>query len=237
MARQPCLTRQPGASALRPATTLAARVVRVEPAAVAASARSGRRTCIVFAGLIFGAAAAAIRRRSLERDGRVRRLLRCCRAWSTSSTTCADREADRLHPIKRHRPDRVRARSRPAWRWARRSCSRRVGARGGVLRSAGSSAVVGADLSGAARAVLGVAQAHRHPRRADDRDRLRAAGRTRGAVAIDVPISHWLLLLTLLLALFLALSKRRAELVAAGRRRDAATGRSSPSTARTCWIR
>jgi 4-hydroxybenzoate polyprenyltransferase len=34
-----------------------------------------------------------------------------------------------------------------------------------------------------------------------------------GAVAIDVPFSHWLLLLTLLLAMFLALSKRRAELV------------------------
>jgi 4-hydroxybenzoate polyprenyltransferase len=35
-----------------------------------------------------------------------------------------------------------------------------------------------------------------------------------GAVAVDVEFSHWLLLLTLLLALFLALSKRRAELVA-----------------------
>jgi 4-hydroxybenzoate polyprenyltransferase len=35
-----------------------------------------------------------------------------------------------------------------------------------------------------------------------------------GAVAIAVPMSHWLLLLMLLLALFLAFSKRRAELVA-----------------------
>jgi 4-hydroxybenzoate polyprenyltransferase len=40
---------------------------------------------------------------------------------------------------------------------------------------------------------------------------LRAAG---GAMAVGVDFSHWLLLLTLLLALFLALSKRRAELVA-----------------------
>lgn len=39
---------------------------------------------------------------------------------------------------------------------------------------------------------------------------LRAAG---GAAAVLVPFSHWLLLLTLLGALFLALSKRRAELV------------------------
>ena len=40
---------------------------------------------------------------------------------------------------------------------------------------------------------------------------LRAAG---GAVAVGVDFSHWLLLLTLLGALFLGLSKRRAELVA-----------------------
>ena len=45
-----------------------------------------------------------------------------------------------------------------------------------------------------------------------------------GAVVIDVRFSHWLLLLTLLLTLFLALSKRRAELTslaggAAGHRR------------------
>ena len=38
---------------------------------------------------------------------------------------------------------------------------------------------------------------------------LRAAG---GAVVINVPISHWLMLVTVLLALFLALSKRRHEL-------------------------
>jgi 4-hydroxybenzoate polyprenyltransferase len=39
---------------------------------------------------------------------------------------------------------------------------------------------------------------------------LRAAA---GAIVIDVPISHWLLICTVLLALFLALSKRRHELI------------------------
>lgn len=47
---------------------------------------------------------------------------------------------------------------------------------------------------------------------------LRAAS---GAVAISVPISHWLYVLTILLALFLALSKRRHELVLLA---DRATG-------------
>jgi 4-hydroxybenzoate polyprenyltransferase len=42
---------------------------------------------------------------------------------------------------------------------------------------------------------------------------LRAAA---GAVVIDVPISQWLLVCTLLLALFLALTKRRQEIVALG---------------------
>ncbi len=54
---------------------------------------------------------------------------------------------------------------------------------------------------------------------------LRALG---GAVVLGVPFSHWLLLLTILLALFLALGKRRAELVTLGedaqRHRRALTG-------------
>ena len=47
---------------------------------------------------------------------------------------------------------------------------------------------------------------------------LRAAA---GAAAIDVPVSHWLLVCTILLALFLGLSKRRHELTLLA---DSATG-------------
>jgi len=42
-----------------------------------------------------------------------------------------------------------------------------------------------------------------------------------GAIAVDVPISHWLYVCTILLALFLALAKRRHELVLLS---DSATG-------------
>ena len=42
-----------------------------------------------------------------------------------------------------------------------------------------------------------------------------------GAVAVDVPMSHWLLVCTILLAMFLGLSKRRHELTLLA---DGATG-------------
>ena len=57
-----------------------------------------------------------------------------------------------------------------------------------------------------------------------------------GAVAVRCPISHWLLVCTTLLALFLALSKRRHELTLLG---DGAIGHRPilRSTAPTCWTR
>jgi 4-hydroxybenzoate polyprenyltransferase len=54
---------------------------------------------------------------------------------------------------------------------------------------------------------------------------IRAAG---GAAAVDVRISPWLLLVTALLALFLALAKRRSELAVAGSARPVLDGYSLP---------
>ena len=125
-----------------------------------------------------------------------------------------DREADRQHPLKRLRPDRGRricpcrspsvARRRcwpaPWWRrsgWARPS-------------SAHAAAYVGLQLAyslGLKRQVildvLSIALGFV----------IRASA---GGAAIDVPISQWLLVCTILLALFLALAKRRHEITLLG---------------------
>ena len=122
----------------------------------------------------------------------------------------ADREADRLHPLKRYRPIASGAVSPSlalgtaavaGGRGARRApgcCGRRSRVAADLRRllalySGPLKHVVIIDVLTIAIGFV-----------------LRAAG---GAVAIDVPISHWLLILTILLALFLALSKRRHELV------------------------
>ena len=66
---------------------------------------------------------------------------------------------------------------------------------------------------------------------------VRAVG---GAVAVNVPISQWLLVCTVLLALFLGLSKRRHELVllgfGPGRRASTFAGRVQPLTARPAHL-
>jgi 4-hydroxybenzoate polyprenyltransferase len=122
----------------------------------------------------------------------------------------ADREADRRHPLKKHRP--IASGALPvgvAIGWAVA-----IGAAALVaafwLRPlfgvvAGSYVVLLSLYSGRLKHivildVLTIAIGFV----------LRAAA---GAVALDVPISHWLYVLTILLALFLALSKRRHELV------------------------
>ena len=125
----------------------------------------------------------------------------------------ADREADRKHPLKRHRPIASGALSTSA-----------------ALVAAG---IIGAVALGAAfwlrfdfglfaAAYVGLLAFYSGPLKhvviidvltIAIGFVLRAAA---GAVVIDVPISNWLLVVTILGALFLALSKRRHELVLLG---------------------
>lgn len=121
-----------------------------------------------------------------------------------------DRENDRQHPVKKHRPI---ASGHLAPRLALTVAF--------VLGAAalGAAAFVGRNFLIVAATYLGLLSLYSGPlKHAVIIDVmtiaigfvLRAVG---GAVAIAVPISHWLLVCTILLALFLALSKRRHELV------------------------
>jgi 4-hydroxybenzoate polyprenyltransferase len=121
-----------------------------------------------------------------------------------------DREADRRHPIKARRPI------------ASGAMSPRQGLLSAlVLGAAGlaAGAWVGAGFFGAAAAYLTLLLLYSGPlKRMVILDVLAIAigfvlRAVAGALAIDVPISHWLLVCTILLALFLALAKRRQELV------------------------
>jgi 4-hydroxybenzoate polyprenyltransferase len=121
----------------------------------------------------------------------------------------SDRESDRLHPHKRHRPIASgRLQPSAALGWA-------------TLVSAGALAAalwVGTLFAAIAATYLllfvGYSRVLKHIVILDVLAIaigfvLRAAG---GAAAVDVPMSHWLLVCTILLALFLGLSKRRHEL-------------------------
>ena len=130
----------------------------------------------------------------------------------------ADREADRPHPLKRHRP--IASGAVPPGVAIGAAVVLTAAALTGawILRPAFALVAVGylallGLYSGPLKHVviidvLTIAVGFV----------LRAAA---GAVAIDVRIDHWLLVLTILLALFLALSKRRHELVLLA---DGATG-------------
>lgn len=121
-----------------------------------------------------------------------------------------DRENDRQHPVKRHRPI---ASGVVAPRLAL-----------GVAAVLGTAALaaslfVGARFLLVAATYLGLLSLYSGPlKHAVIIDVMTIAigfvlRAVAGAVAINVPISHWLLVCTILLALFLALSKRRHELV------------------------
>ena len=121
----------------------------------------------------------------------------------------ADREADRNHPLKRERPIAS----------GQLSTTSAVTA-GVVLGVAGVAMAfsIGTQFASVAAAYLAVQILYsfglKHVVIVDVL--MIAAGfvlrAIAGAVAVDVPIGHWLLVCTTLLALFLALSKRRHEL-------------------------
>ena len=134
----------------------------------------------------------------------------------------ADRERDRHHPAKRWRP----IASGEISPRAALAVSASLGAAG--LALAGSLGVTVLACTGAYVAVQALYSARLKQVPLLDVFAIASGFILRviaGAEAIAVPVSHWLYLCTLLLALFLALEKRRAELVlldtGAGAHRDA----------------
>lgn len=161
---------------------------------------------IVFSGLIF------------DSDAWLRILLAAAAFCAASSATylindVVDREADRAHPVKRQRPIAAGTVS-----------ALQATAAAAVLVSAAVAVAVGLGgwfplvLIGYVVLVLLYSAVLKHAVFLDvlvvaAGFVLRVVG---GAVAIEVPVSRWLLLVTYLLALYLALGKRRAELVVLG---------------------
>jgi 4-hydroxybenzoate polyprenyltransferase len=183
----------------------------VRAAVVALRPRQWLKNLLVFAGLVFAA--------KLGDAGRWLEALAAFGAYCAISSAAylvndlRDREDDRLHPVKRARPI-ARGELSP---------------RGAVLLAAGLAAVALA-LAGVLGllsiafllAFAGLQAAYtvslKHVVLLDvlvigSLFVIRAAA---GAAAVDVRISPWLLLCTALLALFLALAKRRGELLLVG---------------------
>jgi len=171
--------------------------------------RQWTKNLLVFAGIIFG-------ERLLDADARLQALGAFGIFCALSSAVylvndVRDREADRVHPTKSKRPIASGALS------VNVALTAALVLTGAAL--AGSIAISPTFAMIAAAYVLLMGWYSLGLKHVVIVDVLvlaggfvlRAAG---GAVAVQVMFSHWLLLLTLLLALFLALSKRRAELVA-----------------------
>jgi 4-hydroxybenzoate polyprenyltransferase len=179
------------------------------------------KNLIVFAGLLFGERAsgpAFLDPRAIGQALAAFAIFCALSGVVYLINDVADREADRRHPLKRHRPI------------ASGEVSPGLAIGAAVVLTV--AALLGAYLLRPAFALVAIAYVVllafysgplKHVVIIDVLTIaigfvLRAVA---GAVAIDVPISHWLLILTILLALFLALSKRRHELVLLA---DGATG-------------
>jgi 4-hydroxybenzoate polyprenyltransferase len=169
------------------------------------------KNLFVFAGLLFG--------------GRLLQENALWRACATFVVFCAvsgavylfndlaDRQADQRHPLKRMRP--IASGQLPV-RTA--LIAGAILSAGGILAAALLQPLLGVVAAGYVALLLLYSAALKHLVILDVLTIavgfvLRSVA---GAVAVSVPISHWLLICTTLLALFLALSKRRHELVLLG---------------------
>lgn len=174
------------------------------------------KNLLVFGGLIFGG-------RLLDASAVWRALAAFAVFCALSSTVylfndLADRDADRSHPLKRSRPLASGALAPQTAMLAAGVLA--VGALTGAILLSRPFALV---ACGYLALLLVYSTSLKHVVIVDV---LTIAGgfvlrAIAGAVVVDVPIGHWLLVCTTLLALFLALSKRRHELVLLG---DGATG-------------
>jgi 4-hydroxybenzoate polyprenyltransferase len=183
-------------------------------ALVAVRPRQWSKNLLVFAGIVFAA----------ELDDPVRwgDALACFVAYCAVSSAAylandvRDREADRMHPVKRARPI---ARGELSPRAALSLAAFLAVAAAGIAGGLGLVSV--ALVAGFAGLQVVYTLGLKHVVLIDvlaisGLFVIRAAA---GAAAVDVRISSWLLLCTALLALFLALAKRRGELVLVGARR------------------
>jgi 4-hydroxybenzoate polyprenyltransferase len=185
------------------------------PAAALAAMRPRQwpKNLLVFAGIVFAA--------KLGDAARWAEAIVCFAAYCALSSAAyivndlRDREHDRLHPVKRQRP--IARGELPAGLAV---------ALAGVLAAAalGGGAWLGlvslGFLAAFAAIQLGYSFGLKHVVLLDDFaiGGLFVIRATAGAAAVHVRISPWLLLCTALLALFLALAKRRGELVLVGAR-------------------
>jgi 4-hydroxybenzoate polyprenyltransferase len=186
----------------------------VRAALVALRPRQWSKNLLVFAGLVFAA--------KLGDASRWLEALAAFGAYCAISSAAylvndvRDREDDRLHPVKRARPI-ARGELSP-----RVALALAAGLAAFSVGLAGALGLVSVELLLAFAAMqAGYTLSLKHLVLLDVLAIgalfvIRAAA---GAAAVDVRISPWLLLCTALLALFLALAKRRGELVLVGARR------------------
>jgi 4-hydroxybenzoate polyprenyltransferase len=186
----------------------------VRAALVAMRPRQWSKNLLVFAGLVFAA--------KLGDASRWVEALAAFAAYCAISSAAylvndvRDREDDRLHPVKRARPI---ARGELSARAALGLATALAAVALALIAALGPVSV--AFLLAFAALQAGYTLALKHIVLLDVLAIgalfvIRAAA---GAAAVDVRISPWLLLCTALLALFLALAKRRGELVLVGAKR------------------